>query len=116
MTRKLLFSLTVKDFKITTFCSGGKGGQNQNRKRTGVRVTHPASGASAECRGKDTFLHNRGAAFERLVASKRFKAWHTLEVARVCGATQRAEEDVEKALHPKNLRVDVKKDGKWVEE
>ncbi len=114
MTRRLLFSLTAKDFKIVTFCSGGKGGQNQNRKMTGVRITHIASGASAECRGKNTFAHNRGVAFKRLHETKRFRAWHKLEVARVSGATQRAEKQVDKEMSPRNLKVEVKEEGRWV--
>ena len=50
MTRELLFSVTKKDLRIDTFRAGGKGGQNQNKRNTGVRVTHPDSGAVGEAR------------------------------------------------------------------
>ena len=51
---KLLFSLTKKDFKVETFCTGGKGGQHRNAKQYGVRIIHTASGARAEHRdGRD---------------------------------------------------------------
>ena len=41
--KKLLFSVTKKDFDIQTFRSGGKGGQHQNKRDTGVRCVHKAS-------------------------------------------------------------------------
>ena len=112
--RKLLFSLKAKDFKIQTFCSGGKGGQNQNRKKTGVRIVHPASGATGECRGKNTFQHNKATAFRRLVESKKFKAWHKGEVARRLSAEDRAREYADREIQ--NVKVEVKKGGRWTDE
>ena len=38
MGKKLLFSVGKKDLDIQTFCTGGPGGQNQNRKKNGVRI------------------------------------------------------------------------------
>lgn len=55
--KRLLFSLTKKDFEVYTFCTGGNGGQHRNAKRNGVRITHPVSGAVAEHRdGRDQHL------------------------------------------------------------
>ena len=47
MEKKLLFSLTAKDFEVQTFCTGGAGGQHRNAKKNGVRIIHTASGAAA---------------------------------------------------------------------
>ncbi len=47
-----LLTLTKKDFRVDTFRSGGKGGQNQNKRDTGVRITHIKSGISAEGRSE----------------------------------------------------------------
>jgi hypothetical protein len=33
--KKLLFSVTAKDFDVETFCTGGNGGQHRNAKRNG---------------------------------------------------------------------------------
>ncbi len=49
-SKKLLFSITKDDFTVQTFRSGGKGGQNQNKVESGVRIIHPASGAIGESR------------------------------------------------------------------
>jgi len=40
MKRELIVSYTKKDFKVDAFCTGGPGGQNQNRNKNGVRITH----------------------------------------------------------------------------
>lgn len=73
--KQLLFSLTKKDFRVDTFRSGGKGGQNQNSRDTGVRITHIESGAVGESREERNQLQNKKRAFERLVDSKTFQIW-----------------------------------------
>lgn len=80
--KRLLFSLTKKDFEIQTFCTGGKGGQKQNSTESGVRIIHPASGARGEGREERHQYANRKRAFERLVQTKEFQRWHKAEVAR----------------------------------
>ena len=57
---------TKKDFKIDTFRCGGPGGQNQNKRDTGVRITHLETGLVAESREHRTQLQNKKAAFEKL--------------------------------------------------
>lgn len=82
MEKRLLFSVTAKDFVFQTFCTGGKGGQHRNAKQNGVRCIHKESGARAEHRdGRDQYLNKREA-FLKCVASKDFQAWHKAEVNR----------------------------------
>ena len=57
---------TRKDFRVDTFRAGGKGGQNQNKLETGVRITHIESGLSAESRTHRTQRQNKIEAFNRL--------------------------------------------------
>jgi protein subunit release factor B len=88
MTRqpeRLLFSITIKDFDVETFTSGGPGGQNQNRVRSGVRLRHRPSGAVAESRETRDQLKNKRLAFLKIVENPKFKAWHRKEVARLLG-------------------------------
>lgn len=66
--REKIFSFSKKDFKVATFRSGGPGGQNQNKRDTGVRITHIESGLAAECREERSQLQNKKTAFKRLCA------------------------------------------------
>ena len=111
--RKLLFSLGPKDFRVDTFRTGGPGGQHQNKTNSGVRITHLASGAVGEARDERSQLQNKKLALKRLVASSRFQAWHKLRCAQLNGLDARVEEDVQRALQPHNLRVDVQQNGRW---
>lgn len=114
--RELLFSVTKEDFELQTFRAGGKGGQGQNKRSTGVRLIHKASGARGEARDERSFDQNRKNAFLRLVESKEFKTWHKIETARRLGMFQAVDQYVLNALRPENLLVEIKDaNGRWVE-
>lgn len=113
--RQLLFSVTRDDFELQTFRAGGKGGQNQNKTSSGVRLIHRASGARGESREERSFEQNRRNAFRRLVKSPRFKVWLALETGRRTGEAARIEAAVQRAMDPRYLKVEVKHDDRWVE-
>ncbi len=71
MSKELLFSLTIKDFEVQTFCAGGPGGQHQNKTASAVRIIHRASGAIGESREEREQSRNKKKAFERCVNSQR---------------------------------------------
>ena len=106
MAKELLFSVTKKDFKIQFFCSGGPGGQHQNKTSSACRITHKDSGAIGESREHKEQLQNKKAAFNRLVNSGIFKAWHKLEVAKRMGRAVDVEKQVEDWMRPSNLKVE----------
>lgn len=116
MTRQLLFSLTKKDFEVQTFRAGGKGGQKQNKTESGVRIIHRESGAVGESREHRSQLQNRKAAFERLVASKKFQLWLKRKTAAVLIGEAELRRQVEEMMHPKNLRIEVGDGVTWREE
>lgn len=114
--RKPLVSVTKDDFELQTFRAGGKGGQGQNKRSTGVRLIHKASGARGEARDERSFDQNRKNAFLRLVESETFKNWLKIETARALGHQVEVEESVRKAMLPKNIRTEVKdENGRWIE-
>lgn len=102
----LLFSVTKRDFEIQTFRSGGAGGQNQNKVSSGVRIIHKDSGAVAEARDSRNQLQNKKAAFNRLVASKKFQVWMKVETARRMGTYRDVEKEVEEMMRPENIKVE----------
>lgn len=116
MEKKLLFSVTAKDFEVQTFCTGGNGGQHRNAKQNGVRIIHRASGARAEHRDGRDQDKNRRAAFEKLVVTPEWKQWHRTEVARRTGILSAAEQATERAMLPHNLKIEYKNaQGLWTE-
>ncbi len=114
--RQLLFSVTARDFTIQTFRAGGKGGQNQNKVNSGVRLVHKASGARGEARDSRHQARNKRAAFLRLLETPVWEAWHRLESARRLGGVAKAEEATEQAMRPEHLRVEVRGPKGWLPE
>ena len=73
--RELVVSVRPKDCEVQTFRSGGKGGQNQNKRDTGVRVIHHPSGARGESREERSQRQNLALAFRRMAATPEFRYW-----------------------------------------
>lgn len=113
--KKLLFSVSIKDCEVQTFRSGGKGGQNQNKVESGVRVIHHPSGAVGEARDSRDQPVNKKNAFLRMVDSKRFQSWLKLEAARLmCGKT--IDDIVEEQMHESNIKLEVRdENGRWID-
>lgn len=113
---KPLVSVTKNDFELQTFRCGGNGGQGVNKRSTGVRLIHKASGARGEARDERSFDQNRKNAFIRLTETKEFKNWLKIETSRALGQQVEIEEQVRRAMNPKNIRTEVKdENGRWVE-
>lgn len=72
-TRRRILSVTIHDCEVQHFRSGGKGGQNQNKRDTGTRVIHHPSGARGESREERSQLQNKKKAFRRMVESPKFQ-------------------------------------------
>ncbi len=117
--KKPLLSLTKKDFRVGTFCTGGKGGQNQNKREMGVRITHKVTGISYECREERSQLQNKKKAFLKLCNDKKFKNWLKYESLKICQKQKKEksiDEIVEEAMNMNNLKIEIKKNNTWIEE
>lgn len=110
MTRELVLSVTLADCEVQTFRAGGKGGQNQNKRDTGVRIIHPPSGARGESREERSQLQNKRAAFRRMAESSEFKAW----VRRQAGEDALLIAAVERETWPDRTKTEVFENGEWV--
>ena len=109
--KELAFSVTLKDCDVQTFRAGGNGGQNQNKRDTGVRVIHRASGARGEAREERSQLQNKKLAFKRMAETSAFKAW----VKRQLGADTLAKIAVDREMWPANLKTEFFENGTWIE-
>lgn len=111
MTRERIFSVTLADCRVDTFRAGGKGGQNQNKRETGVRVVHPPSGGTGESREERSQLQNKRVAFRRMAQSKKFQAW----LRRQLGHDALIRAEVEREMWPVNIKTEVRENDEWVE-
>lgn len=108
--RELLFSVTIHDCEVQTFSAGGPGGQNQNRRSTGVRVIHHPSGARGEARDQRSQKQNKKSAFRRMAESDEFTAW----VRKQCGENALEVAKVESMMWGHNILVEYRVNGVWV--
>jgi len=108
--KELLFSVTKNDLVIETFRAGGPGGQNQNKRDTGVRIKHPDSGAVAESRDSRTQLKNKKKALEKLVKTDEFKKWHKLKTSYALKGIDdyknQLKKEVENWMSDRNLKIE----------
>jgi protein subunit release factor B len=109
--RKPVFSVRLEDCEVQTFRAGGPGGQNQNKRDTGVRILHHPSGARGESREHRSQHQNKRAAMIRLSETPQFRYWVKEQLRQ--GPT--VEERVEAEMADEKIRTEVKQDGKWTE-
>lgn len=112
--RELLLRVTAKDFTEQHVRGSGPGGQHRNKTATGVRLTHKASGATAEATEHKSQDQNRRAAFRRCIETKEFQAWLKKRTAEAMGLPS-LESIVDQAMDPKNITTQVHDDkGRWI--
>lgn len=116
MSKVRVLGLTKKDFRFDFYRGSGKGGQKRNKTSNYARCTHPASGAVGQGEEGRSQIHNKRIAFERCVATEKFRRWLRMEVAKRTGALADAQEAVDRAMKPWNLRVEgwSSKEEHWV--
>ncbi len=105
-----------KQCRWEAYRGSGPGGQHRNKSSTAVRVTHLASGVTAQASEHKSRERNKREAWKRLGADPKFRRWLRTESARASGALARAEREVAAAMRPHNLTVERRDDGgRWTE-
>jgi protein subunit release factor B len=112
MARQKLFSVTIKDCNVETFTVGGAGGGGKDTSNTGVRISHPPSGASGVGVDSRSQFKNKQDAFRRMAESKQFRAWVKLKAAEL-STGKTVEQRVEEAMAPKNIKVEHRTKKGW---
>lgn len=110
--KELLFSITAKDCEWSYTRGSGAGGQKRNKTSSAVHCSHRPSGAHGYSEDTRSQADNKRLAFERMANSKEFQAWVKVEMARRTGVLAEVDREVEAEM--KKVKVEVKRDGKWV--
>ena len=115
MARELLFSVPAADCDFKYSHGQGAGGQQRNKSLSAVHCTHKATGSHAYSQDGRSHKDNKSDAFVKMCGTPEFKAWHQREVWKKLGVLDEVDRAVRDGLTMHNLRLEVKKDGKWVE-
>ena len=103
-------TVSIHDCEVQHFRSGGKGGQNQNKRDTGTRVIHHPSGARGESREERSQLQNKKKAFRRMADDPRFRLWVAIQTGRLAALeAEAARIDIPDA----DVQVEVRRGGRW---
>jgi protein subunit release factor B len=113
MSKELLFSVTASDCDWSYTRGTGKGGQKKNKTNSAVHCTHVASGAHGYAEDNREQHRNRALAFGRMAETKIFKNWLHLEYLRKSGLQAVIDDNVKRQM--RQIRVEVKDEGKWKE-
>lgn len=113
-TRKKVFTVGRHECRWDYFRSGGKGGQNQNTRDTGVRCVHEPSGATGESREANKQWQNRKIAFKRMAETEEFKRWAVREASKDLLSDAVIMKAVDEAMKDENLLIEVRVNNKWV--
>lgn len=104
---KKLFSVTLKDLREDQFRCGGKGGQNLQKRNTGIRFTHEPSGAVAECTEERNQAQNRVRALQKLAKDPRFINWCKTQAAVMEEGYANLDAKVNELMKPENIKVEI---------
>lgn len=114
--REPIFSVGHKEFTYQPCRGSGPGGQHRNKNYTGMRCTHPPSGATGHATDDKSQKRNKLNSFLRCVKSAKFQKWLSIAIAKASGQRAQIEATVDRAMAPKNLRIETQTDGKWTKE
>lgn len=109
MENKPWLSVTAAECKWDYFRVGGNGGQKVNKTSSGVRVTHPPSGAVGKSTDTRSQSQNRRIAWRRMADDPKFRAW----IRTQGGRQAKIEAEVDRLMQDRYIRTEVKQDGLW---
>lgn len=109
---KAIFSCTKKDFEVTWFSGTGGGGQHRNKHQNCCRIKHKATGIIKTGQSQRERSANQREALQAIAKDRRFRAYCSLKLSELeKGKT--VDEMVDEMMTPGNLKVEVKRCGKW---
>jgi len=101
-----IFSIPETDLKWEFTRSGGKGGQNANKRSTAARVTHLPSGITHESSEQRQQMQNRRSALQKLADDPKFKVWCQMHIAANLEGFESLEKKIDEAMEERNLKIE----------
>lgn len=111
--KQVLFSVTAADCEWSYTRGTGNGGQKKNKTNSAVHCMHRPSDAHGYSESSRSQADNKRDAFIKMAESKEFKTWHRIETMKRSGQMNLIDAEVEKQL--RQIKVECKQDGKWIE-
>lgn len=116
MGEEKLLSLKKDDFEVQYFRGSGKGGQKRNKTASACRIIHRDSGAVGECQEHRSQAQNKKTAFNRMASTEKFQQWIKIRAIEAIAGKEAIERKINQQMDPKNIKTEVRKEGKWIEE
>lgn len=104
---KPLFTVRLSDLREERFRGSGAGGQNRNKRDTGVRFFHEPSGAVGESESERSQAQNRKEALRRLADTDRFQRWARAQAGAIIEGYASLDRKVDAMMRDEHLRVEV---------
>ncbi len=113
--RQKITIVSHRDLEFSYFCGSGAGGQARNKVASGVQVKHIESGGIGRASDSRSQDQNKRAAFLRMTESPKFKFWLAGRLYEIQQG-EKMEEEIDRSVNdPKNIKYEVKINGKWEE-
>lgn len=112
--REKIFSVSIKDCKVTFSPASKAGGQRGDKKSTRATVYHAPSGAKGQSQDERSQHQNKRQAFLRMIATPQFKAW-LAAVTQGLKTPSEIEQEVVESMVDSNIKTEIKQGKNWVE-
>lgn len=102
LSKKLIFSVTIKDCEVDYIRGSGAGGTKRNKTHSGVRVRHKPSGSIGQATETRSQLENKQLAFSRMANTKTFQTWCRVKALNL----EPLEDIVNKLMAEENIKIE----------
>ena len=104
--KKLLFSITKKDFDITYYSGSGAGGQHRNKHKNCVRMKHKETGIITTGQEERSLKQNMKNAFLRMTKHPKFQLYLKKRASGEMLDEYEIEKKVDEAMKEENLKIE----------
>ena len=111
--REKLFSIGPDDFEVTWFSGTGAGGQYRNKHQNCCRIKHKETGVIGTGQSNRNQEANKKEAFMNVYNNPTFQFYLQRRINEAL-SEESIDDIVDREM--RNVKVEVREDGKWVEE